>query len=646
MDLIYAHDHEVPLPALWLCLLVHLMYVTIDSRIEVRHSKYFLPRVGLGLRLLSGALHTLFRIFDASGDQLTASAWRVCFSVVFAQMLSANQREFDEATPTETTESKKLTWMEWNETTVLLVDGLSKVFAQFLHTIQAIEDFSEIWSRLLDSFKGLLDRQVLSVSNGVFLGMTRLLTEFDDIEKLGMTSFYKAWYVWQDSNPGSHTSIPSGKTSNQDALTAYVDCLRQLLRLVGRNLALEQGKRTIKELHLAIISSDTAAYHGDVDRMTPVQRYVMESLTAIPPSTPGVTAELINITARLVTLAFESNGQGRRQGSTFIALSKSAMDLLQSFIVDHVDAASDEAPVLLSSALQALSVPLRLKYQWQSQGKPPPTWQKATITAVSILQTFVPAIQTSSHIDRSYIGFFEEAVKISDGIITANFPPLSSLSISNVQEDQDFDIDAVSTVRVLLTATLGTYLLPDAVRRSYTKSIFDGSIIHEPHPDDLPGPGQEPLEGLRSKHIGRVHDLPTSPRSKLGYLLLDELFDLVAVHDGSPERIRLAQAAAPYLVLRVGITLKAYVLDQPLRGRMPQPLSQRREMLYILRKFVELDPEPKAIPPVPGIAAGNKNHLHRLYPLVMKAMSVAWRDEEMIAALKRVLEVVGEDFGV
>jgi hypothetical protein len=41
MDLIYAQDHDVPLPALWLCLLVHLMYVTTDNRIEVRHSEYF-----------------------------------------------------------------------------------------------------------------------------------------------------------------------------------------------------------------------------------------------------------------------------------------------------------------------------------------------------------------------------------------------------------------------------------------------------------------------------------------------------------------------------------------------------------------------------------------------------------------------------
>ena len=561
-------------------------------------------------------------------------------------MLSANERKFIEATSPESTGSGTHISEEWNETAILLVEGLSKTFAQFLQVIRANEDFPEMWSGLLHYFRGLLERQVLSVSNAVFLGITRLLVEFEDIEKLGTTSFYKAWYLWQDSNPGSHASVRGGKEGNQDALTAHLDCLQQLLRLVSQDLALEQARRVIEELHLTIISSDIAAYSGDIDRMTPIQKYVIESLKAVPPSIPGVTAELINITARLVTLAFENERQDRREGPTYTALSKSAMDLLQSFVVDHIDPADEEAPKLLSRALQALSVPLHLKYQWHPQGKPPSTWQKATTTAVSILKKFIPAVQVPLGINRSYSGFFEDIVNISDGIVAADFPVSSGLTISDVKEDQEFDISAFSALRNLLTIALGTHLLPDAIRRNYTKSMFRGSIIHEPHPDDLPGPGQEPLEGLRNKHIGRVQDLPPSPRSKLAYLLLDELFNLVAVHDSSPERVRLAQAAAPYLILRVGITLKAYVLDQPLRGRMPQPLSQKKEMLYILRKFVELDPEPRAIPPVPGITAGNKNHLHRLYPLVLKAASAAWRDEETTKALLRVLEVVGEDFGV
>ncbi|KAL8684639.1 MAG: hypothetical protein Q9218_008205 [Villophora microphyllina] len=138
----------------------------------------------------------------------------------------------------------------------------------------------------------------------------------------------------------------------------------------------------------------------------------------------------------------------------------------------------------------------------------------------------------------------------------------------------------------------------------------------------------------------------------MSYVLLDQLFDLVAVHDGSLERVRLAQAAAPYLILRVGLVLKAYICDHPLRGLMPQPLSQKREMQYVLQKLVELESEPRAFP---GGAVGagmggggeveGKKHLYLLFGLVMKAMAAARRDEKMAGRLRKVVEAVGMGFG-
>jgi len=235
-------------------------------------------------------------------------------------------------------------------------------------------------------------------------------------------------------------------------------------------------------------------------------------------------------------------------------------------------------------------------------------------------------------------------VNINDSIIAADCDACTNPE--EIPSDRDFDIDAFLSTKKVLVPALGSGSTPDMTRRKFAESIFKYSILHEPNIDDLARPGQELLEGLRSTHIGRVKDLPRSPRSKLGYLLLDELFDLVSVHDGSLERIKLAQAAAPYLILRTGLTLKAYVMDHPLRGRMPQPLSQRKEMFYILRKLIELDSEPKALPAAPGISSEHKKHLHRLYPLIMKASKVTWRDEEMTKALQEVLEAVGDDFGV
>ena len=76
----------------------------------------------------------------------------------------------------------------------------------------------------------------------------------------------------------------------------------------------------------------------------------------------------------------------------------------------------------------------------------------------------------------------------------------------------------------------------------------------------------------------------------------------------SPELQRLAAIATHFLVLRAGHVLQRYISvsrvlhrlprlrlicertqDQPLRGRMPQPVCQRKEMLYMLQCLVKLE---------------------------------------------------------
>jgi hypothetical protein len=132
----------------------------------------------------------------------------------------------------------------------------------------------------------------------------------------------------------------------------------------------------------------------------------------------------------------------------------------------------------------------------------------------------------------------------------------------------------------------------------------------------------------------------------MSYVCFDELVSLVMLNDSSTPRIKLAQAAAPYLILRVGLTLRAYTSDQPLRGWMPQPLSQRKELLYVLRTLTELKCEPEAIPDTPGVDSEGRKHLHRLYPLLAKAIRAAARDQEVLELIGRALDEVGMEFGV
>ena len=532
----------------------------------------------------------------------------------------------------------------WNETAIVEIEGLSGLFTQWLDTCKANESLAPMLREFFGQLIGCLKRQSLTISNAVFTGMSKILAEIESLESLGKPLLVKAWQLWKDDNPASHFDDSKRKKGNQDALIAYMLCLGQLLRLIGRDLRLDQAHTIMSQLQACVVESNAAAYTTDVDRMTPVQGLVLETLQSIPTTTPELIPELIGSIDEFIILAYKQKDQSSGKAQTYIALSKAAMDLLKSCLASHITRLDVDATDLVTKACSALAIPLHLKYRWQTEGKGPSPWQKATLTALAILEVSMPVIDASQDGTGSNSPFWEAVVRIGDGIVSADCDACARRK--EIPKDQAFDIDAFKRFQSLVIPALGSTSIADVIRRKYAESIFTSSMIHEPHPDDLARPDQELLEGLRSTHIGRVQDLPPSPRSKLSYILLDELFGLVAVHDGSLERVRLAQAAAPYLILRSGLTLKAYIMDHPLRGRMPQPWSQKKEMLYLLHKLVILDSEPKAIPPAVGITSEHKKHLHRLYPLVMKALKAAWRDEEMTNALREVLDAVGDDFGL
>ena len=591
-----------------------------------------------------GVLHTLFRIFDASSDQLTAPALQVCFNTVLLKILEANTVQYSIPEGSVASEVQDNTAQGWNETAIIEIEGVAKILSQWLDTFKGNKGVATMCEDLFERYMWFLNRRVLSVSNAVFSAMSKMLTEIEDSQSADKALLMRAWQLWKGGNPALHTDTSKRQNGNQDALIAYLDCLRELLRLIAQELQAEQTRIILKQLRACIVDSTPTAYSADLDRMTTVQAMVLEGIKSIPTNAPDIMPELVGSITSLVTLAYEQESDPSGKKQTFVAISKAAMGLLEACVKSHIERTDVDPISLVSDAGKALEVPIRLKYKWKREGKEPPPWVKATTTAVSIFELCMPVFQGSPEAKPERSNFWETTIMINDGIIAADCRACTNPAA--IPKDEEFDIESYLRMRKLVTPALGSSLIPDTVRRKYTESIFRNSIIHEPHPDDLARPGQELLEGLRSTHIGRVNDLPPSPRSKMCYLLLDDLFSLVATHDGSPEQIRLAQAAAPYLILRTGLTLKAYIMDHPLRGRMPQPWSQRKEVLYILRKLIELDSEPKAIPAAPGITSEHKKHLHRLYPLVMKALKAAWRDEEMGRALQEVLDAVGDDFGI
>jgi hypothetical protein len=572
----------------------------------------------------------------------------MCLQSVIFKLLSSMKTQLVTIHKSESDYSDKEI-IGWNETTVVVLSGISKLLADYLETLSRHASFRDSWITLLGHYKSLLEFEILDINTSVFISLRLILSKGNlpgsDKPSFDHSSIDLAWGLWSHSLPVVKPGISEKRFDNQKYLVAYVATLQEIYRLMQDDLGAMKVHRMLELLREAIQQASAATYTADIEYLTPLQTQVLENLRAIRTDIEEVPGALIAQVAEFVALAFEpKDTKSNTQRPTYVALSKASMELIESLILAHSSDLGIYSSGAFTSAVNSLAKPIMLKYSFPISTKSISPWRQATTSTLAILKSILPVITKRELREETSRPMWTSIVSIANAITKAE--PTKAATPVDINVDQDFDINAFRTLRTLITPALGSSSIPDKTRRIYTESLFHTSLIHAPLLSELPSATQELLGTLYKPRKGQTTDPRPSPRSKMSYVCFDELVSLVSLHDSSSARVKLAQAAAPYLILRAGLTLRAYIADQPLRGRMPQPLSQRKELLYILKALVELRCEPDGIPDAPGVDSEGKKHLHRLYPLVAKAVRAAARDQEVLEWLGRALDEVGMEFGV
>jgi hypothetical protein len=130
--LAHEEDPSISRNSLWLLLLLRIVDITTDSRPEIRNS----------------AVHTLLRIFDAYGQQLSPEAWRLCLNMVLFKMAEGIETPLLQAKNNRSS-AKSDDFKAWVDTTVVMIKGLSNLITNFFETLVHDEKFDQSWKRLL-----------------------------------------------------------------------------------------------------------------------------------------------------------------------------------------------------------------------------------------------------------------------------------------------------------------------------------------------------------------------------------------------------------------------------------------------------------------------------------------------------------------
>ncbi|KOS22669.1 Protein MON2 -like protein [Escovopsis weberi] len=613
--------------ALWMLLLQKLTSIASDGRLELRNS----------------AIQTLFRIFDAYGERLGPEAWSICLKSVVFKLLTSLEEDLQAADDDDVDESDR---SDWHDTAVVVLNCISTLLGNYLEVLTKHETFNDLWFELLRHLAVLLDLRVLEINTATFETVTHMLSQSIEEDKpiLNKATVNNAWELWSRGIPLSKTF--NGKPhDNHFCLTAYVSAFREVYRLIQGDLTVDHVQRILVLLRQTVEEASLGTYASDAENLTALQTQILAAVKAIRTDVSGVSSALITQVSKLVTLPFEQDYAVQpRPKRTYVAMSKASMQVLESLILGHAAQEDIYTSGSVLAALSALCRPIGLKYRFPIVTKATQLWALATSCALAVIEAVLPQLYALGIPDPTAQAIWSTITSIADGILSADevAPPGTDFA-----GDEGADIASFHKLIGLIVPAIGADQIADQTRIDLAKSLFKTSIIHEPTPADrniIRGEPEGSLLKLYPARAGRTVSVPPARRTRMAYVAFEQLFTLIcADHNrdrdragagdqtpSSPNRARIASTVAPFLILRCAVTFRAYSADQPLRGRMPQPLSQRKELLWILRKLVDL----KSRSCEADDAAGERReYLRGLHPLMVKALGV--RGDEVVLGLLR-----------
>ncbi|KAE8133006.1 hypothetical protein BDV38DRAFT_196523 [Aspergillus pseudotamarii] len=651
VELANGDDSSISRNALWLLLLLRIVDLATDNRAEIRNC----------------AVHTLLRIFDAYGQQLSPKAWRLCLNRVLFRMTEEIELGLEEVRGQDTKKESD-EFKSWVETSVVTVKGLSDLITNFFESIIRDEEFDQSWERLLAYLKKLTTLRILELSEAVYLSLSSVLVRVQALDMLSKSSLQSTWALWLSGHPADREDLLDLDRSNQAAAIAYLQAFKEVYRLYKDDLTGDDVDKILHNMRYLAWNSISPRYSPDIDRPSDLQSLIIDCMRKICSDKEDSQAGIIACLADFADSALTrwSPGSDPRK-PTYVAFSKSTVDLLNWYITEFGIKRDIFGNGSLAAVLEHLSNPILQRYEWPGKDREPMLWQKSTTTSLNTLQVVIPYVEeqyqksNQSEISR----FWKCVVDIVNGLVSARGYRTVPVPREAIFADESFDTASFNRLKTLIIPALGASTIPDAIRQDFARALLGSSFIYLPQRVDLPGKGLEddPLKGLYDVRPGRTFDPPPTSRTKMAYTVIDTLFELASApsKDDSKHassRIALARSITPYLILRCAVSLKGYIADQPLRGLMPQPTPARKVLLHLLTGMVRLRSEPSAIPSPPmgmnsavlvketttSSEQNYKKHLEWIYPLVVRAVQVAGRerdDGEVLQALGKVLREVG-----
>jgi hypothetical protein len=262
----------------------------------------------------------------------------------------------------------------------------------------------------------------------------------------------------------------------------------------------------------------------------------------------------------------------------------------------------------LEAIFSAYSIPIKLKYECPAPskfGKDPPLWKTATTSFLRIVTDSVGRMAAFGDriSDTRVEGIWRQIIEVFRGGILADCTATEGFSLEDQEAEENFDLSLISSLEIDLVPHLGDTRIPNHLITQLAKILHKGSQLYKSNMDpsrpDSPSTDTTHVsDDSRESHDFEKVDLNIGttapgilvPRERFSFWCFDLLFLICSniTSDQESSRKRVAALCLPTLLDRCKTTMVSYIADESLRGNMPFPRAREDELLYVLRKVLDL----------------------------------------------------------
>ncbi|KAH8929287.1 hypothetical protein BT69DRAFT_1345966 [Atractiella rhizophila] len=609
---------------LWMFLLHQLGQMCQDSRQEVR----------------DGAMQTLFRTVSMYGGTLNEQSWEEClFDIIFPLLDGVTEAVsmVTEEVAVQVVPSTlpmvaqaggrpiPLVAKQWDDSKTLALTSICQLIDDFLLSkLIRSSRFSAIWDSFVAQTKKSFIADRSPVATASMKGFGKILTiqpsEAADKDVLAL-----AWTTaWEALAEIGEMIVPAHKGDelrySQLQLEAFVQSIQSLQSSVVFSFDLSRIKRLLVILKATLTHTRSLDYRPDVDSLSPVQSSVLESVEHIDLSVPEAASAVLTDLAEYMSLAYiapfdASIAEGRNSSMhiSYVCLSKKVMPKVVHLFEQHRSDLAVFQDGALERLYSAFSIPLRLKYDCPSPskfGNDPPLWKTATICFLQVVKVSLPALARLDNVPtETFQGIWRQLIESFRGAILADCHAVTTLPLSQQQEEENFDLCLLASLERDVFPFIHNPLVPPVVIQRLGDCLQESSRLYtleSPMTAIDSASSDEDLEPRKESRFdrnvyhqvqgdifGTTRDVSPRPRERFEYWCFDLLFFMCSAKRKDGEEIdllarRTAALILPSLISRAALTIRTYIADVALQGRMPMNRLREEELLYTLRCLLSL----------------------------------------------------------